>query len=113
MATDLISIFIGILFMTIEICILIHVIFSEFELYENFLAMLIPVIVLAVSTALAFIAVRSYSQSNVQTEQSVLKLLSRSEATASQILTKKTAMKSLSMRSHSKHLISRQNQTAQ
>ena len=45
MATDLISIFIGIPFMTIGICILIHVIFSEFELYENFLAMLIPVIV--------------------------------------------------------------------
>lgn len=35
------------------------------------------------------------------------------ENTASQILTKKTVMKSLSMRSHSKHLISRQNQTAQ
>ena len=64
MATDLISIFIGIPFMTIGICILIHVIFREFELYKNFLAMLIPVIVLAVSTALAFIAVRSYSQSN-------------------------------------------------
>ena len=64
MATELISIFIGLLFMTIGICILIHFIFSGFELYENFLAMLIPVTVLAVSTALAFIAVRSYSQSN-------------------------------------------------
>lgn len=64
MATDLISIFIGLLFMTIGICLLIHIIFAGFEVYENFLAVLIPIIVFAVSTALAFIAVRSYSQSN-------------------------------------------------
>ena len=64
MVTDLIFRLIFHFFMSFGICILIHVIFSGFELYENFLAMLIPVIVLAVSTALAFIAVRSYSQSN-------------------------------------------------
>ena len=64
MATDLISIFIGLFFMTIGMCILGYIIITDFELYKNFLAMLIPVIVLAVSTALAFIAVRSYSQSN-------------------------------------------------
>lgn len=64
MATDLIFIFIGHFFMTIGICILLHVIFSGFELYEKFLAILIPLIAFSVSTALAFIAVRSYSQSN-------------------------------------------------
>lgn len=64
MATDLISIFIGLFFMTIGICILTHTIFSGFEWYENFLAMLIPIIAFAVSNTLAFIAVRSYSQSN-------------------------------------------------
>lgn len=54
MATDLISIFIGLFFMTIGICLLIHIIFAGFEVYENFLAVLIPIIVFAVSTALAF-----------------------------------------------------------
>ena len=43
MATDLISIFIGLFFMTIGICLLIHIIFAGFEVYENFLAVLIPI----------------------------------------------------------------------
>lgn len=64
MATDLISIFIGLFFMTIGIWILNYIIVIEFELHENFLAMLISVILFAVSPALAFFAGRSYSQSN-------------------------------------------------
>lgn len=65
MATDLISIFIGLFFMTIGIWILNYIIVIEFELHENFLAMLISVILFAVSPALAFFAGRSiYSPSN-------------------------------------------------
>ena len=65
MATDLISIFIGLFFMTIGIWILNYIIVIEFELHENFLAMLISVILFAVPPALAFFAGRSiYSPSN-------------------------------------------------
>lgn len=65
MATDLISIFIGLFFMTIGIWILNYTIVIEFELHKNFLAMLISVILFAVSPALAFFAGRSiYSSSN-------------------------------------------------
>lgn len=63
MATDLICRLIFHFFMTIGICILIHVIFSGFG-YENFLAIFIPLIFFAVSTTLAFIAVQNYIQSN-------------------------------------------------
>ena len=63
MATDLISIFIGLFCMTIGMCILGYIIITEFELHENFLATLI-VILFAVSPALVFFAGRSYSQSN-------------------------------------------------
>ena len=60
MATDLISIFIGLFFMTIGIWILNYTIVIEFELHKNFL-----VILFAVSPALAFFAGRSiYSSSN-------------------------------------------------
>lgn len=55
MATDLISIFIGLFFMTIGMCILGYIIITEFELHENFLATLI-VILFAVSPALVFFA---------------------------------------------------------
>ena len=64
MATDLISIFIGLFFITIGIWILNYTIVIEFELHKNFLAMLISVILFAVSPALAFFAGRSYIQSN-------------------------------------------------
>lgn len=64
MATDLISIFIGLFFMTIGIWILNYTILIEFELHKNFLAMLISVILFAVSPALAFFAGRSYNPSN-------------------------------------------------
>lgn len=64
MATDLIFRLIFHFFMTIGICILLHVIFSGFDLYENFLAIFIPLIFFAVSTTLAFIAVQNYIQSN-------------------------------------------------
>ena len=64
MATDLILRLIFHFFMTIGICILIHVIFSGVDSYENFLAIFIPLIFFAVSTTLAFIAVQNYIQSN-------------------------------------------------